>query len=563
MNRVFKFIIIVIALVSVSFATVLAQESEQKPVNKSELLSMLGVDNMSGETPVNSIGSDENRLYVNGDLPTSLPNFQVNDPQLPFPDGLIGRNNTTITADPSGTYIVVAWNDAQGNCEGPIGMACSPQEPPGLTGYAYSTDGGNTWIDGGAPPVFNDIFTRGNPWLTLGGSDSRTVFLASLAMDAFFGDPLGVSIHRGHFTGDIFSWDDVITLNSPNPFDLYDKEAIEARGEDIYLSVTNFTEVCGVPSAGFGQIEVWSSHDAGLTWNGPAIAASDLTSITNPDDPDCGTEGTLQQNSVPAISDDGTVYIVFQRGPFLGLEGTSPEAQIMVSRSTDGGLTFDPPVMIASINSMRENPIVGYSRPRFNDHPRIAVANSGPLKGRIYISYTSAVTPVGQGPITEQSLVSSQVFIKYSDDHGLTWSQAIPLAPDMPEIGVKRFWPVVTVEPNGKVNVVYYESLETQATLDPTDIECSISIGGGIRRSGTNSSLVNVHRVQSRDGGLTFLSPVLISSETSNWCLGFSNIRPNYGDYISAISGPNRTLMVWADSRNTYVDVFFASIRGR
>jgi len=203
------------------------------------------------------------------------------------------------------------------------------------------------------------------------------------------GADLGASVHRGHFDGlGGFAFQDVRTFNAPNaPNDFYDKEAI-ATSKDLsgagYVSLTNFIKVCGFPQAGFGQIEVWRTHDGGNTWSGPVIVSPDMTDITDPNNPSCGSGGVLQQSSVPAIGPNGEVYVAWQLGPHLGPTGTS--AQIVVARSLDGGATFGTPAVVANINSMRNDPPVGYNRDRINDHPRVAVATSGSFKGRVYVT---------------------------------------------------------------------------------------------------------------------------------------------------------------------------------
>jgi len=159
-----------------------------------------------------------------------------------------------------------------------------------------------------------------------------------------------------------------------------------------------------------------------------------MTDITDPNNPSCGSGGVLQQSSVPAIGPNGEVYVAWQLGPHLGPTGTS--AQIVVARSLDGGATFGTPVVVANINSMRNDPPVGYNRDRINDHPRVAVATSGSFKGRVYVTYYSALAPVTAGALSfcpsppfpsgsrcrTQQLTSSQVFVSFSDDKGLTWT---------------------------------------------------------------------------------------------------------------------------------------------
>jgi hypothetical protein len=509
-----------------------------------------------------------------GRPPRVGPNTQVNAVQEQFPNGLLGRSETTIAATDDGQFLVSGFNDAQGFCGAPFGVACTPQTPfNGLSGFSVSTDAGKTWNDGGAPFIENHIFTRGDPWMDRGGFDNSTFYYANLAIRDDNGASLGVSVHRGHFGGGTFAWQDVTTFNTSNPNDFYDKEALAAAKDGsgaAYVTVTNFIGLCGQPAFGFGQIEVWRTHDAGATWQGPAVASPDATFITDPNNPACGATGVLQQSSVPAVGPSGEAYVVWSFGPTF-TNTTSTNAEIRFARSLDGGVTFAAPVTVAAINSFRQDSPVGYNRDRMNDHPRIAVATTGPDKGRIYVAFYSAVAPVTAGAITPcpapnlgsqcraQRLTSSQVFVTHSDDRGTTWSTPVPVAPAPPATGIKRWWPVVTVEPGGVVDVVYYQSDETPTASNPV---CNISVGGGLRRRGTANSLVDTFWARSIDGGATFDAPIQVTTATSNWCTAVSNIRPNFGDYIGSAFGGNRALPVWADGRNGVPDVFFSQALG-
>ncbi|HET7205472.1 MAG TPA: sialidase family protein [Terriglobales bacterium] len=501
-------------------------------------------------------------------------NRQVNDVQQGFPHGLFGRSETSVAASADGSLLVFGWNDAQGFCGAPFGAACTPPALPGLSGFGFSSDGGKTLIDGGAPPVINHVFSRGDPWLDRGGFDTTTFYYANLAVDDTTGASLGASVHRGHFTNGVLNWEDVQAFNAPNaPHDFYDKEAIATAKDGSgagYVSLTNFVAVCGFDQAGAGQIEVWRTHDSGASWQGPTIVSPDQTTPNDPNNPNCGATQILQQSSAPAIGPNGEVYVAWQFGPTFTSAGTSANAAIYFARSLDGGLTFSTPQSVAAINSLRQDPPVGYNRNRINDHPRVAVATSGANKGRVYVAFYSAASPVGAtllgscpagtpAPNTtciQQSLVSSQVFITYSDDLGATWSTPAPLAPAEPASGVKRFWPVVTVEPTGNVDVVYYESQEMQ--VNPAHV-CSPRVTS-LRRAGFDNSLVNTYWVQSLDGGKTFSSPTKVTTATTNWCTTVSNITPNFGDYIGSVSAGNFVIPTWADGRNGVPDVFEAPI---
>ncbi len=516
-----------------------------------------------------------------GQPPRVGPNVRVDGPQHPFPKGLLGRSETSVASTDGGQSVVAGWNDAQGFCGPPFGVACTPPPTPGLSGFGFSTDGGLTWTDAGPPPVFDHVFTRGDPWVDRGGFDGTTFYYANLAVNGTTGVPLGASVHRGRFSSGTFAFQDVHVLAPPNPHDSYDKEAISAAkdgGGAAFVSLTNFIALpCPkFPSVvgAFGQIEVWRTQDAGASWQGPVIVATDQTSA-NPADPNCGNFGVLQQSSVPVIGPAGELYVAWQFGPTFSASGTSTNAEIRLARSLDGGATFDAPVTVAAINSMRQDSPVGYNRSRLNDHPRVAVAISGPHRGRIYVSFFSAVSPVTAAPVVTcpagtpagttcqgQRLVSSQAFVTFSDDRGQTWSTPQPVAPVPPATGVKRVWPVVTVEPGGIVNVVYYESQERPTDPSSSAVECSVGVATGLRRVGTASSLVDTFVSSSSDGGVTFAAPLKISSATSNWCTTASNIRPNFGDYIGSASGGNRALALWTDGRNGVPDAFYATVLG-
>ena len=227
------------------------------------------------------------------------PNIRANALQQAFPNGLLGRSETTAASASDAQSILVGFNDAQGFCDPLFGGGCTNENPPGLSGFAFSADGGLTFTDGGAPDpaLFGNVFTRGDPWLDRGGFDNLTFYYANLAIDATTGASLGVSVHRGHFDGlGGFAFQDVQTFNAPNaPNDFYDKEAIATAKDGsgaAYVSLTNFIQTCGFPQNGFGQIEVWRTHDAGNTWQGPVIVSPDMS------DPGC-PGGTLQQSSAP------------------------------------------------------------------------------------------------------------------------------------------------------------------------------------------------------------------------------------------------------------------------
>ena len=571
--RAMALLVAVGALAVILFGTVSATAGPPEGKDFDDLVSAMPLtpDAVIGETPApagNSTGS--------GHPPRIGSNVIVNAPQSGPPAGLVGRSETTLTIQ--GQNIVAGWNDAQGFCGPPIGFPCAPQSPAGLSGYGYSTDGGQTWTDGGGPDPFGGVLSRGDPWMDNNGGG--TFYYANLVVDQATGADLGVGVWRGGFNGSSFSWSNVKTFDSANNAadpgaDLYDKEAL-ASGQnknknDAYVTVTNFQSQntikpggCGTGQAkfGFGQIEVWRTHDAGNTWQGPAIAGAEAAdSVAS-----CGDLGTLQQSSDPAVGPNGELYVVWQYGPtFNAASQSSADADIDFARSLDGGKTFSAPSKVADVNSMRANPPIGYNRPRNNDLPRIEVAQTGKSKGRIYVTYYSSAQPVpsATNPSSAQVLANVQTFLKYSDDGGATWSSPVQVGGSLPSplptgVGaIKRWWPDVSISPGGEVHVVYLEEQATHLLDNPATIECVRSLDGGTSgtRVGTYSSLVDTWWTYSKDGGASFSMPLKLSSGTSLWCTPFgnvlSNIVPNMGDYIDAQAGPGLKIYgLWTDGRD-------------
>jgi hypothetical protein len=461
-----------------------------------------------------------------GRPPRVGPNILINDPQLPLPDGLLGRSETTIAASGNGKFLLAGWNDADGFCGPPFNAPCTPPAVPGLSGYAYSYDGGQTWTDGGAPFVVStsggDKVTRGDPAMDVGGYGNDTFYYANLAVDTTSPSPGigGMTVHAGSFSA------------------FLDKEliAVDKRGrsDSVYVSVTNFKEVAGIPFFGFGQIEVYYSTDGAATFNRSIVQPDETISVPL-------NEGIINQGSEPAVGPDGTVYIAWERGflsPFYGQAAAGVYPQIVAAASSDGGVTWTPRVLVSDICAGALFPPAGYNRDNTNEFPRIAVAQNGPYRGRVYVVYQDCQLANGgtQAETGGFGNADTDIYLSYSDDKGATWSTPTLVAGGAD--GLIQFWPTVSIQPGGNLDITYYESEEVDGT-----------------------SLVDLYWAQSIDGGDTFESPVRVTEVTTDWGATNTNIIPNFGDYNTAVSAGNRLFATWADGRNGVPDTFFAKIR--
>jgi hypothetical protein len=515
-------------------------------------------------------------------------NIRMNGPQSPMPEGRLGRPAEAISGDPTGQFLVAAWEILQGTCGGSFGGKCTPPKTPGVTAVGYSADGGKTWTEIGAPYLGGDAMTSGRPWLDRGGADNQTYFLTSRAASVAAAPPApmnkagggtpgganqaGVLIYRGRFKDGVFSWTDQHLLVPSRPeLDLLRSPSILAAKDGsgkVWIAVSTLVGVCGRRGSSGGQISVYRSADEGKTWEGPALVSPDESPDTpDPKDPRCGRTGAIQILPSMALGPQGELYVTWQHGPTI-LESSpryflNHKTTIEVARSLDGGRSFTTPIDVALVDSMRENAPVGYSKNTMNDVPRIAVATNGPHRGRVYVTYTTAVQEALSFD-NFQLLTSSQVYLIYSDDKGQSWSRPGPLGPPVPPEGLKRFWPTVAVHDSGAVDVVYMESQEKQVTPDPNDVECKIKMVVDVVREGKASSLIDVWAARSADGGATFAPPLRVTSETTNWCkvaYDYDTTQfANFGDVLGIYTAGDRTFVVWPDGRNGVPDAYFAEL---
>jgi hypothetical protein len=509
----------------------------------------------------------------------AIANLRMNAPQAAMPKGRLGRPAEAIAADPTGTLLVAAWETMQGTCGQPFGAACTPPPAPGITAFGTSADGGRTWTDAGAPFLPGDVMTSGHPWLDTGGVDNRTFFLVSRARSTAATAPdytpggsgqVGLVFYRGRFKDGVLTWSDQHPFSPRRAQDLLRSPSLFAAKDGsgkVYVTLSNLRGVCNRPGTSSGQIEMLRSADEGKTWEGPVIVGPDDTLDTvNPKDPRCGSDGTYQVQSTGGLGPHGEIYVAWQFGPkvinpFFPVK-TNHTLSVRFARSLDGGATFSKPQDLVKINAMREDPPVGYSKYVINDGPRLAVGAVGG-HGRIYVTYAAAAREV-ETPYAEQSVVSTQAYLIYSDDRGATWSTPRPLAPPEPPTGIKRFWPSVAVRNDGAVDVVYLESQEKPVNGAPGGIDCTEPLTDGGPRKGGASSLVDVYWVQSTDGGASFGAPVRVTSETSNWCkVAFDKEGTqfgNFGDFIGITTAGDRAFAVWPDGRNGVPDAYFAEL---
>jgi hypothetical protein len=382
----------------------------------------------------------------------------------------------SIAVDSTGQHVVIGFNDFRGFSADPVSVS----------GFLYSDDGGATFVDGGQLPSPGNQTLLGQRWPQIYGDPDvqylggcNFIYSSLLVKVAGAGLVQTLGIHKstdcGHtWTGPI----EVPSATNPgglvdtggNAIDAADKELMDVDPDTgrVLIGWSNFTATgvemsvtftdnilsatptfssrrviaataadgqgASVQLAGNGSSNAYiswirdagaytrrigfaRSTDNGQTWSAP----SDLTASFRSMDEVLGND---RVNEFPSIAVDkspgpfkDSIYIVYSSNN--SLDG----ADVAFLRSSNGGLTFSPPVLL--------NSRPGADRPQW--FPFVSVDKT---TGRVYVFYYD------QGVDTSGHL--TQLTFLYSDDGGSTWSKPAQLS----ERPFKAGWGNDTTQPN-------------------------------------------------------------------------------------------------------------------
>ncbi len=229
------------------------------------------------------------------------------------------------------------------------------------------------------------------------------------------------------------------------------------------------------------------------------------------------TSGHYSQGVNGVVGTNGTVYVAWQNpvaaspftGDFVGL-----------GKSTDGGATWTYNNNVFDCNGIRGTlQFTGASSIRTNDFPWMAIDNSGGTRnGNLYIvTAEKSLAPAGNDP---------DVVLHYSTDGGTTWSAGVRVNQDTFNNGQYQYMPAVCVGQDGAVNVVYYDTRNSNLTTTPDSAQVYVS--------------------RSIDGGLTF-EDFLVSDHKFK-PKPISGLATGYqGDYIGIVESNGAIFPYWCD----------------
>ncbi|MBE9914145.1 exo-alpha-sialidase [Paenibacillus donghaensis] len=373
-----------------------------------------------------------------------------------------------------------------------VAVAVDFRTGPALIGLYKSIDAGATWsttllplptgFAGMESPhidyFFPNSFVVAAHAFDADGLSGTIVTYTSNDNASSFGPPVIVNQGFGQFVNN----DQVVVIA--------DKAGSSPFLGNIYTGYTHDYNTQFIPG---NTIFFSRSQNGGNTYSGPIL----LSSVNE-----------FEEFPGIAITLNGVVIVGWITQP----PGAS---SFKTSVSQDGGATFGPETMIASVVIV-PSPLPGYQF-RCLTFPALAgdTSNAPTTRGNVYAVWQD----FRQG--------YSDIFMSISTNFGVDWSTPKPIANS--PVGSQNFFPAITVSPtDGAVFVSYYTNRVNPPELD-------------------------VFLATSRDGGNTFTNTRITTTSFS--VAGLTVI----GDYIGngVVPQTGRLVTVWTDTRTGVENIWF------
>ena len=316
--------------------------------------------------------------------------------------------------------------------------------------------------------------------------------------------------------------------------------AVDPRNPDHLLTVANvFTPTMPEPlrmvfgAGGVQESRLYVSRDGGRHWTTFSLdqgGIGPLAPLGKGNSPEFSDAfNIINTDSDVAWDRHGNAY--FESGDIHGIHHNGNEVET-VWRSTDGGRTWGPEDGITAVNATEEHSEL--------DRPWLAVDNSGGVHdGRVYTTFETS-------PFVD---IPPQVYVKHSDDHGMTWSPTVRVDAGIYETQFNpRARPVVGAD--GALYVVYDDG--------PVEATPFVSYDGAI----------TLMLATSTDGGETFRHAVVdndVRRVTSP-----DEATPAYTEMIPAIATdphrPGHVAVAWPQAfgpDNSRIELRYSTDGGR
>jgi hypothetical protein len=299
----------------------------------------------------------------------------------------------------------------------------------------------------------------------------------------------------------LLSTDGGVSFQELTTFAAADQPKVTTGANSVWMEFNNGSvQAVGAPVLGLGQVGGFGS----------------VETIPNSDN---GNFGNI------AIGPNGQVLVSFQDSTTTD----GPDA-IHVSLNPNGlsGGGFQNPTIATATNVGSFFAVPPQPNRTIDADGRLAWDRSpGPHQGRVYLDYTDSPA-VGS--------VNTNIYVRYSDDNGVTWSPPIKVNDD--NSGRSHFWPRLAVDQtNGDVAVSWYDA-RNDPGFGPGDTD------------GTPNTDVEFFATLSQNGGRTFYPNVQVAAGPSN-VLGQPDFGFDFGDYSGLAFYGGNFYPCWADNSNS------------
>jgi len=362
----------------------------------------------------------------------------------------------------------------------------------------YSSDGGNSWT--AAPDLTgNECCDPAIDWK----SDGSFVYNVTLGGNQ-------VWFYRSDDNGQ--TWD---SLNDETPGD----NRREISGPTGSLNDKEYIHVDKSPTSPF-QDNIY------ITWHQDNV----IQFARSTDDGNTFSVVSFPQEPRGIGSD----LVTDANGVIYHFWPSTQNSQIRMNKSTDGGLSFSPSVLVSPTLSSFIFPIPSMDTREVFIYNSVDIdSTGGTYNNRLYASWTDSVGAQTLNPLDNHARIQ----VAYSDDGGDSWTLTTPHETD-DALQVDRWHQWLKVDVNGIVHVAFYDT-----------------------RQFANREGVDMYHSYSSNGGQTWSTPDRLTTVSSPKSTGFE-----FGDYNGMDFGSDANGMaIFSDNRaeggaNPDMDVYAAPI---